>query len=474
LVKKPLQEPFYRFNSQIATGKQMKKIAVALVCVIFVCSLVLMPFANADWTMSGSDPAHDGVGTGNPVLTPTLLWNFTDEEPDPDTNFNFMFSYPLGSPSVVNGVVYVCASGQYSSYVIGLNAADGAQFWSQDLGYGYPLGSPAIANSVVYGIDGGHVFALNASDGTYLWSTDVFDFSSSPTVANGILYFGSTGGTFSGVGIYALNASDGSTLWNYTVDSGIDSSPAVANGAVYAISDDGIVYALNASDGAKLWNYTTPHVRPFTEANSSPAVVNGVVYVGWEDGNLYALSADSGRKLWNYTTGGDVESSPAVANGVVYVGSDDDNVYALNAADGKKLWNYTTDGEVSSSPAVAGGVVYVSSDNFYALNAADGVELWNLTGAFLSPVFVDGVVYLCSGETVYAFGSLTPSTPLPTIPESILSPTPSPLISSGTLPIMAGVIATVVVIAVAVFLIFQKRMKTKRKVTHSDIGEAKE
>jgi outer membrane protein assembly factor BamB len=70
--------------------------------------------------------------------------------------------------------------------------------------------------------------------------------------------------------------------------------------------------------------------------DSSPAVANGAVYVGSGDNTVYALEASTGALLWSYTTGGWVESSPAVANGVVYVGSDDGNVCAFGLKKGQK------------------------------------------------------------------------------------------------------------------------------------------
>jgi len=114
--------------------------------------------------------------------------------------------------------------------------------------------------------------------------------------------------------------------WRYFAGSlGVASSPAVANGMVYAGSDDGSVYALNASTGALLWQFTTGNT-----VESSPAVANGMVYVGSDDFNVYALNASTGAKLWQFTTGNVVESSPAVANGLVYIGSDDSKVYAFS------------------------------------------------------------------------------------------------------------------------------------------------
>ncbi len=67
----------------------------ALVCIIFLSSLVLIPFANAGWAMFRSDPSHSSAGTGSPVLTPKLLWNYTA-------------GGEIGSsPAVVSGVVYI-------------------------------------------------------------------------------------------------------------------------------------------------------------------------------------------------------------------------------------------------------------------------------------------------------------------------------------------------------------------------------
>ena len=103
-------------------------------------------------------------------------------------------------------------------------------------------------------------------------------------------------------------------------------------------------------------------------------MANGVVYVGSADGNVYALSASTGAKLWSYATGSYVESSPAVANGVVYGSSDNGDAYALNASTGAKLWSYPTG------------------------RAGD------CSGAVSSPTVVDGVLYVGSGVSLYAFG----------------------------------------------------------------------
>jgi hypothetical protein len=134
----------------------------------------------------------------------------------------------------------------------------------------------------------------------------------------------------------ACETDTGALLWSYTANGSVESSPAMANGAVYVGSDDGNVYALNATTGALLWS--TNIGGPLS---SSPAVANGVVYLGSGDVNsgaygVYALNVSSGALLWSYTTGGPVISSPSVVNGVVYVGCDDGNTYAFGLKKGRE------------------------------------------------------------------------------------------------------------------------------------------
>ena len=99
--------------------------------------------------------------------------------------------------------------------------------------------------------------------------------------------------------------------WQYTTGSFIvSSSPTVANGVMYIGSWDNNVYALNARTGALLWKYATGG-----PVDSAPAVANGVVYFGSWDFNVYALNARTGALLWKYTTGAPVDCSPTVASG---------------------------------------------------------------------------------------------------------------------------------------------------------------
>jgi len=289
---------------------------------------------------------------------------------------------------------------------------DGNEIWTYTT-RGAISSSPAVADGVIYVGSwnlqaeswNNKLFALNAATGSHIWDYTMGSaVYSSPAVANGVVYVGSYDHN-----VYALDAATGSHIWTYTTRNLVASSPAVANGVVYVGSTDGNVYALNAATGSQIWNYTTG-----SAVYSSPAVANGVVYVGSYDHNVYALDAATGSQIWNYTTGSAVYlSSPAVVNGVVYVGSWDNNVYALNAVTGAHIWTYTTGNHVDSSPAVANGVVYVGSydHNVYALNAATGAHIWTYTTGDVvssSPAVANGVVYVGSwDDNVYALNAAT-------------------------------------------------------------------
>ncbi len=225
--------------------------------------------------------------------------------------------------------------------------------------------------------------------------------TSSPAVANGVVYVGSSDGK-----LYAFDAATGTQKWAVPTGSAIYSSPAVLDGVVYVGSEDGKLYAFNVQTSATLWTASTK----FSSIDSSPAVANGVVYIGSGEGKLYAFNVQTGATLWTGSTGGKVDSSPAVADGVVYVGSYDGRLYAFNGQTGATLWTGSTGGAIDSSPTVANGVVYVGSkdDKLYAFNAQTGVMLWaRSTGGgidFSSPAVANGVVYVGSGDgKLYAF-----------------------------------------------------------------------
>ena len=260
--------------------------------------------------------------------------------------------------------------------------------------------SPTVADGMVFvGSNDNKVYALDYLTGEWVWSyaTDGV-VSSSPTVADGKVFVGSYD-----TKVYALDAFTGAFIWSYTTDDWVVSSPAVADGKVFVGSYDTKVYALDAATGAHIWDYPTGDY-----VYSSPAVGDGKVFVGSFDYKVYALDAATGAHIWNYTTGERVYSSPTYYSdyGMVYVGSVDGNVYALDASTGEEQWSYFTGQNVVSSPAVAYYNVYVGSyyddGKVWALDAYNGDFLWSRTtgnhSVPSSPAVAFGKVYVGSND----------------------------------------------------------------------------
>jgi outer membrane protein assembly factor BamB len=214
--------------------------------------------------------------------------------------------------------------------------------------------------------------------------------------------------------------------WSFTTDvrssiaASVYAPPSVAAGIVYFGSENGNFYALDALTGALKWNYTTPWNDQWRQrgfSNSAPAVAGGLVYAGSLNGNLYAFDVSTGAVKWSYLTKGMVGSSPVVSEGIVYVGSYDHRLYALDASTGTVKWSYLTNTLVTNSPAVSGGIVYASGPKVYALNAATGALIWAFNATtnpmahvvpFSSPAVSDGVVYVGAGDgNAYALNAAT-------------------------------------------------------------------
>jgi len=64
--------------------------------------------------------------------------------------------------------------------------------------------------------------------------------------------------------------------------------------------------------------------------NTAPAIANGFIFAGSDDGCIYAWDIKTEKMIWKHKTDGKVRSSPAVARGKLYIGSDDGYVYCFS------------------------------------------------------------------------------------------------------------------------------------------------
>jgi outer membrane protein assembly factor BamB len=199
----------------------------------------------------------------------------------------------------------------------------------------------------------------------------------SPIVVDGTLYFQDKDALF-----YALDAEDGKVRWKNEIGDLAASSPAYADGRVFAVTlEPGTAVALRARDGKVLWE------RPLgARSETSPVVFGESVIVGNESGTVFALDRDSGEIRWQVSTADSVKGGLALEDGVLYGANYAGEVFALRAANGEEVWSSSTSGlslgrggPVYSTPAVAFGRVYLGSidGRVYSFDAETGEVAWS-------------------------------------------------------------------------------------------------
>jgi quinohemoprotein ethanol dehydrogenase len=156
--------------------------------------------------------------------------------------------------------------------------------------------------------------------------------------------------------------------WQYETNTarGMQATPVVIDGVMYASGVAGRAYALQAATGQLIWQFEpTVDLRGARSAccdlvNRGVAVWKGKVYVAAFDGVLYALNASDGKVVWQARTIDDTQraytstGAPQVAGKVVIIGnagSEYDSrgyVTAYDLETGKQAWRfYTVPGDPS-------------------------------------------------------------------------------------------------------------------------------
>jgi outer membrane protein assembly factor BamB len=281
--------------------------------------------------------------------------------------------------------VYV---GSNDGTLYAIDERTGSQIWKFAAKSRIPS-SPAVANGVVYfGAYDGIFYALDAVSGKLRWTfsnpgerryagshlhgafpagetmPDPFDvYLSSPTVWNGVIYFGSGDGN-----VYSLDAATGSLRWKYKTGDVVHASPAIVEGKLYIGSWDSYFYALDAATGKELWRFKTgedPNIHNQVGIQSSATVAKGVVYFGCRDSNLYALDVATGRERWVYSNHGSwVITSPVVRDDRIYFATSDSALlHILNASDGSAIDSIEFRWPIFSSPSIAGSTLYLAGQD---------------------------------------------------------------------------------------------------------------
>jgi outer membrane protein assembly factor BamB len=256
-------------------------------------------------------------------------------------------------------------------------------------------------------VSGGHTgvtYAFDAAEGTLRWARETgcqsvaipFGDGAQPLLAHGVLYSGTLG----------LARANGSVRWRLPSQVAQSTIGAVADGVVYAYSEQ-TISAVRLADGVVVWTHTLD-----APIGDRPVPVDGHLYVGDIAGDsppavtpglpdTYALDTRTGAVLWRAPTGIVSGSSVVAADGLAYIGAEN-ALDAIDAATGAIRWqvHVAPDCSVQSTPVVSKGLVYFVGDGAYAVDAATGAVRWhnalgwNRSSAFAGPALHEGTLYL--------------------------------------------------------------------------------
>lgn len=247
--------------------------------------------------------------------------------------------------------------------VIAFDARTGTVRWRATLG---PTeSSPLVVDDrVLVGDWRGDVVALDLETGRRVWAYRTGDRVKGAVAASGDL---AVAGSYDGR-LYGLDVRTGALRWRSASQDRLGgrgnfySTPAIAYGRVYIGSTDGKVYSFGASSGDLLWSRSTGGY-----VYSSPAVWRRIVYAGSYSGRLFALDAATGDVRWSFRANGPISGAPTVMAGLVWFATLERRTYALDARTGSAVWTFP-DGEYTPLVADADRAYLVGYARIHALD----------------------------------------------------------------------------------------------------------
>ena len=247
----------------------------------------------------------------------------------------------VGGPAIVGDLAVVGTAGSGARDV-------GFRNWITGLA---PGGS--APDSPAESVGALHVVDIEAGDPVWEYSAPG-PIWSSPTLADGVAFFGSMDHR-----VYAVDVVARSEKWSFPLGGAVVSGIAVADGLAIFGGFDSRLYALDAETGEFVWS--------FDDASrwywATPVIHQGVVYAPSLDGTLYALDARSGSLLWKRATEGQLVGSPAIVNGLIAlpIADGDDSRIALLEVNGSEQSACRIGSDVRTSLEVSGDLLYFAA-----------------------------------------------------------------------------------------------------------------
>jgi outer membrane protein assembly factor BamB len=161
--------------------------------------------------------------------------------------------------------------------------------------------------------------------------------------------------------------------WRVETDGRTAPIPVLADGVLYFGGDDGVVWAVDAETGQERWRFTAA-----AAIGAPPAAGPETVYVGDRTGMLYALDRQTGTLRWQASVLTSAEENAVRANGGFEFDASSAWTYSMSPVEVDGVV-FVASGEHVSAPAVADGLVVIPNGYvslLRAFDAATGAPLW--------------------------------------------------------------------------------------------------
>ncbi|HEX2199420.1 MAG TPA: outer membrane protein assembly factor BamB [Burkholderiales bacterium] len=187
--------------------------------------------------------------------------------------------------------------------------------------------------------------------------------------------------------VIALEAASGKPRWRARVSSEVLAAPAVGQGLVVVRSLDNRVFAFDERDGKRRWVYQRAPASLIVRSPAGVSLLGDTAFAGFSGGKLVALTLADGNVRWEATVSvprgatelervSDVVGEPAVQGREVCAAAYQGRVACYEAANGRQIWAR----ELSSVTGVSldARYAFVSDDRggVHALDRSNGRSVW--------------------------------------------------------------------------------------------------
>jgi outer membrane protein assembly factor BamB len=267
-------------------------------------------------------------------------------------------------------------------------------------------------------------------------------FSSSPTLAGGVLYIGDNNGLLS-----AIDPQTGHALWTYRASNPLMSAPIVYHNVVIVGEGDensppqsspsrpltvgkppSALIALDRRTGHVLWKIRLPG-----SGMPTPAIIDGILVHHNGAGHIMGVDPETGKVRWErdlHSMASMVAAVPVPGGRFITTGVNDNAVWMINAKDGSVVWKSTfsplASGIGDCPPVTDGTRIYcnyvmpptsatpVQTERInkflaYAIDVKTGKMLWSkeLESGML-PIRNEAAIPLLAQGTLYMGSSVAP------------------------------------------------------------------